>query len=619
MDDFKPLESPRDLIERSWQRCQERGLFPGQANNDAVAPRSELADRLEANARLIAYAQPVIEHLHQQIARSSSMVLLADAGGTILRAVGDPGFVDRAARISLAPGAVWSEECMGTNAVGTALHEKGSVAVFGQQHYLERNQFLTCIATPIVAPSGGILGILDISSDARVTPTHAQALLQSTVEMIENRLIEAAADGVLVLHFHPVVEMLGTPIEGLLVFGESGTLLSGNRRAHALLGLGADKGAGSSFGQYFLASWHSVLDHALRRGEQILRLRCGSGRELAALVRLRTAPRKRTPSLAGNVRNSAAGAPPAGFSALGQGDARLADAVRRARRIALHDIPLLIQGETGTGKEVFARAFHGESRRHEGPFVAINCAAIPASLIEAELFGYAAGAYTGGRAGGARGKLREAHGGVLFLDEIGDMPLALQAVLLRVLETRRVSPLGGGAEEAVDIGLVCASHRPLRELTESGAFRSDLFFRLSGMTVSLPALRERSDFVALAKQILDEESLRGLRLATEALRVLQKHLWPGNLRQLRNVLRLAIALMGEDESTLTLEHLPPEILDETNGQPSSPGQAAGQGGLRAAEFRLVQQSVTRHAGNISAAARELGITRTTLYRKLRQE
>jgi transcriptional regulator of acetoin/glycerol metabolism len=623
MNPVSPPDPSLEAIERSWERSAGHGLSAGLPVIDAVASPGELSERLESNERLIAYAQPVIEHLYQQISRSSSMVLLADNGGMILRAVGDGDFVSRAARISLVPGAIWSESCVGTNAIGTALHEQQSVAVFGQQHYLERNRFLTCVATPILAPCGGILGILDISSDASVTQSHAQALLQTTVEMIENRLIAAITTGALVLYFHPAVEMLDTPLEGLAVFSEEGVLLSCNRRAMALLGLkGGQPGDYSyRFEQLFTMTWASMYEHAARSVAQMIKLRTSDGRVVSAATNLRASKCRNTPSTSGvkatSRQRAVSGSPliTRTLAALDSGDARMADAVRRAQRIAEHDIPLLIQGETGTGKEVFAQAFHSTGRRRQGPFVAINCAAIPSGLIEAELFGYVAGAYTGARAQGARGKLREADGGTLFLDEIGDMPLNLQAVLLRVLETRRVAPLGGGPEESVDIGLVCASHHPLRELMALGTFRSDLFFRLSGMTVSLPALRERSDFAVLVRALLDEESTgAGVTLSAEALSILKCHPWPGNLRQLRNALRLAIAMMGDEGSLLRPEHLPQEILDEISGSSAPSAESLG---LRAAEIRMVQEAVARHDGNVSAAARELRITRTTLYRKLK--
>jgi len=292
------------------------------------------------------------------------------------------------------------------------------------------------------------------------------------------------------------------------------------------------------------------------------------------------------------------------------------DVYRLTRLVAPTRASVLLVGETGTGKELFARAFHLSGPRGRGPWVPINCAAIPANLIESELFGHAPGAFTGARTKGARGKLLEADGGTLFLDEIGDMPLNLQAVLLRVLESRRVTPLGSSEEIPVDIALVCASHRPLAQLVAEGRFRADLLFRLNGLTVWLPPLRERSDFDALVRHLLAEETReRPVALTPEALARLRRQGWHGNLRQLRNVLRVALALLDPEASFLSPEHIPADLLDPVDDDgppPNIPG-----GNLRSAESRLVRESVARHQGNLSAAARELGITRTTLYRKLR--
>ena len=605
-------EAPASVIRRSWQRCAAGGLSSAAPLPDARTSRTSLSNRLEANARLLAFAQPIMEHLHQQIARSSSTILLADDAGVILRAVGDADFAGHAARIALQPGHSWAETAMGTNAIGTALAEQRAVAVIGADHYLERNRFLTCIAAPIHAPTGGVLGILDISTSAQVTPVHAQALLQTTAEIIENRLIETLPDAALTIRFHPRPEALSSPLEGLAVFDDTGRLLACNRRAERLLDIADTRRTRPLFGHIFETRWSTVLDHALAANAHPTLLRDRNGRELAA--RLLAGKLRRThPAGSAETLHRA---PPrrTTLDELDLGDKAVAEVIRRARRIAGLDIPLLIQGETGTGKEVFAQAFHHSGPRQHGPFVAINCAAIPANLIEAELFGYSPGAYTGARGEGARGKLREAHGGTLFLDEIGDMPLRLQAVLLRVLETRRVAPLGGGPEESIALTLVCASHRPLKALCESGEFRPDLYFRLSAMSLALPALRQRSDIEALARQILHEESPgRPLRFAAATLDLIRRHPWPGNIRQLRNALRLAAAMLGPDESTLRPEHLPQDLEDGDSPDASATGQS-----LRAAETRIVDEALARHAGNISAAARELGITRTTLYRKLRR-
>ncbi|MCB1890135.1 MAG: sigma-54-dependent Fis family transcriptional regulator [Rhodocyclaceae bacterium] len=383
---------PRDpLIRSSWTRCAEQGLATDSPLGSEPVDRALLAERLEANARLVTYAQPIIEHLHGQLDHDASMVLLADREGLILRAVGDGSFVSRAQRVALMPGAGWAEAQMGTNAIGTAIHESRTVSVMADEHYLERNRFLTCIATPIHAPSGGMLGILDLSSDVRVSLPHARALLHSTAEMIEHRLLESMGDGHVSMHFSPYPEMLGSPLEAIAVFDEAGQMLACNRNARQQLGLrGLD--ALPSFEASFDAEWRRLL--ASPADGQPLELRTRQGRWLTAQVRLRAAPRRRPRSLSATAPVQGND----GFDELEHGDARMRIAVDRARKIADRNIPLLIQGETGSGKEWFARAFHRSSPRRDAPWVAVNCASIPATLIEAELFGYAPGAFTGARA-----------------------------------------------------------------------------------------------------------------------------------------------------------------------------------------------------------------------------
>jgi transcriptional regulator with PAS, ATPase and Fis domain len=288
---------------------------------------------------------------------------------------------------------------------------------------------------------------------------------------------------------------------------------------------------------------------------------------------------------------------------------------------------LLIQGESGVGKELFARAAHDSGPRRVAPFVAINCAAVPENLIEAELFGYAAGAYTGARREGSPGRLREAQGGTLFLDEIGDMPLAMQTRLLRVLQERQVTPLGGGRPVDVDFALICASHRNLRGEAEQGSFRSDLYYRINGLTVNLPALRERSDFLVLTARLLTSlNPERAVNLAPDLLLRLRQHAWPGNLRQYANVLRTASAMLDLHEECIGWQHLPDDIAEELLDPPlptPSPPQP-----LRAEPERLmenlkelsrsaVRQALEASRGNMSEAARRLGISRQTLYRKLK--
>ncbi len=610
----KPSAANAPLIDASWQRSTNYGLSPEHPLHLDIASRSLLSERLEANARLMSFAQPVMEYLHRQLTQSSSMVLLADRDGLVLRTVGDGDFVDRAQRVALTPGAHWREAVMGTNAIGTVAHESRTISVCGEQHFLERNRFLTCIATPIHAPTGGMLGILDLSSDTRVTLPHAQALLTSTAEMIEHRLIESLDTGQVIVRFSPHAEMLGTPIEGIALFDEAGRMIGCNRRARALLGL-AHPTTLPDFSTCFQRDWRRLpqLVDACAAGPIVLRT--SPPPALSARLQWRNppppAPRHSAPAPACKAPNQN------GFDALDHGDPRMQLAIRRARRIARHNIPLLIQGETGSGKELFARAYHAEGPRSAAPFVAVNCAAIPATLIESELFGYAPGAFTGAKAKGAPGRLQDADGGTLFLDEIGDMPLSLQAVLLRVLETRRVTPLGSSDETPIDIALVCASHRPLHTLVAEGAFRADLLFRLNGLSVTLPALRERADFDRFLDTLLaDAADGRPIELAKAVRCQLRAYPWPGNVRQLKNALRVMVALLDDSDTVIELAHLPEDLVTAIADTPPHVHAAED---LRSCEQRLVRACLQRHAGNISAAARELGITRTTLYRKLRQD
>jgi transcriptional regulator with PAS, ATPase and Fis domain len=310
---------------------------------------------------------------------------------------------------------------------------------------------------------------------------------------------------------------------------------------------------------------------------------------------------------------------------LDTGDERWRTATDKVRRVLDKPIPLLIQGESGVGKELFARAVHDSGRRRDKPFVAINCAALPENLIEAELFGYAPGAFTGARREGSLGRLRQADGGTLFLDDIGDMPQGLQARLLRVLQERQVTPLGGGATVAVDFGLICASHRKLREEAQAGRFRNDLYYRINGFMVLLPPLRERGDFEVLTQRLLaDFNPGRSVLVAPDLLARLKQYPWPGNLRQYANLLRTASAMLEAHEDCIDWQHLPDDLLEDMavptakillqSVRPSVASDSSQN--LQQLSRLAIRQALESSSGNMSQAARRLGISRQTLYRKL---
>ncbi|GBG14943.1 Fis family transcriptional regulator [Novimethylophilus kurashikiensis] len=593
-----------DTIARSWQRCVSYGLDSNLVD-DARLSASELRSLREQNGMLLAHAKPEMETLHEQISSSGSIILLTDANGMILHAMGDDSFLDTATRLSLQEGVSWNESWRGTNAIGTALEEQAPVAVHAAEHFVENHHLLSCSAVPILDAQGQLVGALDVSNDYRIRQPHSLALVRMSAQMIENRLFNASNSNGITLYFHARQEFVGTLWQGIAVFSEDGKLRALNRSGRFQLGLEHQPLDRISFSQLFDQPFSALLSRLHGGMSPLLPLRMENGARVYARMQAPLEQHRIISHLPSrNVVTALEG--------LNHGDLRLARAIDQVKRVIDRDIPILIEGETGVGKELFAQAIHQSSRRRNKAFVAINCAALPEGLIESELFGYEEGAFTGARRKGSPGKLLQADGGTLFLDEIGDMPLNLQARLLRVLQERRVTPLGGGEAKPVDIAIVSATNRKLGELVNQGGFRSDLYYRLNGLAVTLPPLRERSDLKPLVRHLLDKEEAGHVIFSEEVETLFEAHPWPGNLRQLHTVLRTALALKDEGDE-LCREHLPQSFLDELGMQP-----VEAEGSLDKLEAESIRNTLLAHAGNVSSAARQLGISRTTLYRKLRQ-
>ncbi len=623
---------PPDLLQpelaRSWLRSWDAGLQPcGRMAGAPHASGAQLARALELRRELVAHAWPVMEFVFEQTRGTDCMVILAEADGLLLQALGDPQFAGRAERVALRPGATWHEQYRGTNAIGTALTDGRAVVVHADEHYLERNGFLTCTAAPIRNPGGNLLGALDVSGDHRGYHRHTLGLVRTAARMIEHRLFETRHDlrqwGSVRLRFHAQPEGIGTVTEGLLAVREDGRLEGANATALDLLGLCWQDLAHTRLDSVLDEPLAQLLDWCHRSSGIARVVHTAGGR--AVWVRVEAGPTAHAPR--GSVAPAPAMfAPPPvdALAALDTGDATLRAAIARARKVMAKPIALLLLGESGVGKEMLARAVHDSGPRRGQAFVAVNCAALPENLIEAELFGYQGGAFTGARREGAPGRIREAQGGTIFLDEIGDMPLSLQARLLRVLQDRQVVPLGGGKPVAVDFSLICATHRQLPLEMRAGRFREDLYYRLNGLTLQLPALRERSDLEHLLVSALQELAPgRALAIAPGLLPHLRRYHWPGNLRQLANALRTACALLEPHEAVIGWEHLPDDLVQALNAADGS-GTDAGRDlagdnlpDLRTVSRQTVARAVSACDGNLSEAARSLGISRNTLYRKLR--
>ena len=622
-----------EVVVRSWGRClDEYQLHPDRLRVPAILDREALEARCAVRADVIECARYEMTTLYQQLADSESAVVLTDTDGVIVHMVASPEFAAEMAPLGLRCGGLWAEAEAGTNGMGTCLAAGGPVSIRREDHFFSQFTQLTCSAVPVYDPAGQIAGALDITSRSTLLQQHLLVLLGMTARMIENRLIDKQFSHAHPLHFHSRPELVYTLHEGKLAVSSDGRILAANRSAMFQLGLQSmDEVRSRRIEDLFQTSLEDMLQRSLSSSfHPVVTFRANAALRFFAVARRPACDAMQSPfaTLPATVATAVAPrARSATHSATTFRDARLVAHLETARRVIARATPVLLCGETGSGKEVFARAVHEASPHAGGSFVAVNCASLPETLIESELFGYRAGAFTGAQRSGRRGKILQADGGTLFLDEIADMPLELQARLLRVLDERQVTPLGTEETHAVDFQLISASHQQLPALVQEGRFREDLYYRLAGIELQLPPLRERSDKRELIRAMLAAEAGSSGVLSAEADRLLMEHAWPGNIRQLRHVLRSAAALA--DGRPITREHLP-SLTTATRAAPTPSRPEAGAmleaGGdepvplrlnpIQANERVVLLQMLEQQRWNVSNVAKALDVSRNTLYRKL---
>jgi transcriptional regulator of acetoin/glycerol metabolism len=693
--DDAALVSPPDrdaeqIITASHSRSAEFGL--DRADRTVIDPvsRSDMTTMLEKSRSLRLHAMPVMESLYENIINTHSMVLLTDNSGTILHALGDDDFLQRAQRVALAPGVCWAEQNKGTNAIGTAIVENAPTVVHADQHYLRANHFLTCSASPITDPNGNVVGVLDVTGDFRSYHKHTMALVRMSAQIIENHVFNDAYPDAIRVHFHTRPEFIGTLMEGIVAFDAGGRFLAASRGASFLIGLSRSALHAHTFSSLFGMPISALSDHYRTTNNNPVTARLLNGLIVHLKADMRSATRWVVPGGvaqgmtqpgerdAGRPRNNAQGgasssqgqaehanARSARLSSLrylNTGDPQMNTVIQKVQRVIDRDIPIMVIGETGTGKELLAQAIHNDSPRANMPFVAVNCASLPDTLIESELFGYEDGAFTGARKRGNHGKILAANGGTLLLDEVGDMPPNLQARLLRVLQERVVTPLGSTKSIPVNVMVICATNRNLRDMVVSGTFREDLYYRLNGLVLKLPALRDRTDLDVIVAKILLNERHDGppFTVSDEVMALFKSYRWPGNFRQLTNVIRTML-VMSDDDHVIRPEHLPDDFLEDVefdrqgmhqaaakpvagvtvpfavaetaaasaefpagatpgvqtpDAAPREPAWAVEGKSLDEVEVAMIKRALEEHRGNVSAAARALGISRNTIYRKL---
>ena len=621
-------------VTRSWLRCvKEYGIEPSSPRQNSVLDPQTVREAQQRMGELLRVARAEMESLYEQIAGSGFAVILSDTQGAVMSTITDPTLQREFRQAGLWHGALWDERHEGTNGIGTCLAEGCSVTVHREEHFRGYNIGLSCSGAPIFDPHGQMLAVLDASSvnsnDSRLVQRHTMALVNMSANLISRWNFLHDFGHAWILRFHSRPEFVGLLHEALLAVDGSGNVLALNESALLQLG-NSNRNAfvGQPVSKFFKFDFETLERRASSEPSTIWPVRdLSHGRRFFALVR---APLRKTLNAAPSpaieqriVPAAETSRTEAALRHVGE-DPQMRKNLACARQLFAKQVPILLQGATGTGKEAFAKTLHRTSLWYDKPFVTVNCAAIPESLIESELFGYTRGAFTGAAREGRPGKILQANGGTLFLDEIGDMPLMLQTRLLRVIEECEVVPLGSDQSIPVDLHVISATHRDIRQMIASREFREDLFYRLNGITLYLPLLRDRSDKAELIHTLLEEENTDDpLQIADDAFRKLLDYSWPGNIRQLRNALRTASALCRD--GVIRMSNLPQEILDTETRSPAvvqpvtegAPAEAcAPSAALRQAECDVLLRELERFTWNISRTAHALGMSRNTLYRKI---
>ncbi|WP_026961536.1 sigma-54-dependent Fis family transcriptional regulator [Alicyclobacillus herbarius] len=619
--------SHRELvIHESWLRSRQYGVDAEVLVEDILEP-TQLRILKKENEWLLQVATPTVERLYGWVRSQHSTVIISHANGHILCSIGDPQFMNDAEKVHLREGAGWSEHSRGTNAIGTSIAVQEPVSVVGDEHFCAVNRFLYCAASPVFDISGELAAVIDVSGYCKEYHPSVVHLVDFVSRQVEDELLVRNTERAVILELRPDEDRT---VRGLIAFNEDWQVIGANREGRRVLNLIEPTYPCEI--PYHLRElkliFHSVHGRAMDSKRIYLE---ASGREpqwWTVSVFLDNRPMKLPTGVTVREKQRkthAARRMPSKelhytFADIYCRDPALSATLEAARRVAETDYTVLITGESGTGKEMLSQAIHAASLRRHGSFVAINCGGIAPTLLHSELFGYEPGAFTGAGRSGRPGKFELAHGGTLFLDEVAEMPEDMQVALLRVLQEKVITRLGGTKSTPVDVRIIAATNRDLWEQVQQGRFREDLYFRLLGVELRLPALRERTDRVELAEHFLerigDERGTSGLRLSSEAKRWVESYAFPGNVRELYAVLRQA-AFFAED-GEIRLEHFPAHVVNQRKQELEPKESATRLPSLQQVEYAAILQALRTTEGNISRAARLLGIGRNTLYRRLRK-
>ncbi len=627
------IDMVRPVILESWRRSRKLGVDSFNVKKAILSP-NDLYRKIQQNSQLYNTAAPIMEQLYEFVKGTGFCAILSDRSGIVLKVFGDENSMDAAANNLLLEGADRSEAAIGTNAIGTVAHTREPLQVWADEHYYRPNSVWSCSGAPIFTPDGGLAGVLCLSGNWENVHFHTLGMVVSASQAISKQLelrdlLEATNDTRRKLD--KVIELLNY---GLVFTDEAGRITQINSLAAQLLNIkdaSKDRIIGTSINDYLPPNEFDLarlLKDALEERDfeldtfqgtlhlSVAHVTVGARGRKEAAVTIRKA--EHIHRMINRIVGSSARFTWADI--VGQSPA-IREVKRLARVAAPYPSNVLLTGESGTGKELFAQAIHNASDRSGAPFIAINCGALPRSLIESELFGYEGGAFTSSKREGQAGKFELANGGTIFLDEIGDMPYDVQANLLRVLQTREVVRIGGKKSIQIDVRIISATNKNLEDSVAGNTFREDLYYRLNVFAINIPPLRDRDGDIRLLSEYMLVKYATNFNkhisgFMDETYRALDAYAWPGNLRELENTIERAVLVC--QGAMIAPADLPSGFL----GRPSQRLQAQAQPTqvmtASRSEENLIRMAVSVHKGNIRKISRELGFSRSTLYRKLKK-
>ncbi|KEI89750.1 ATPase AAA [Clostridium botulinum B2 433] len=614
-------------ILKSHEKCNSLGISKDLVYSKKIIKDEELKRELNNNSELIIIATPFMNKLYQFVKGSNFFVILTDGDGCILNVIGDESILKEASNVKMIPGAYMDEKNMGTNAMSMALSEKSPIQISGEDHYVKAYHRWTCSAAPIKDINGKIIGILDLTGYSENVHSHTLGMVAAATNAIEKMIELNDYNRALQISKKSIENVFNSIQRAILRVDLSGAIKTINNNAIKLLGFN-ENDIKSMKMRDLIPDWSMVLDEIYDKGsfvDEDVYVHCLKNKlqlNLSAYPIYDSSMRiievtcllsdiQKTRKLAGKILSGQAIYT---FDKIIGKSKKLLSIIDYSKKIADSRSTILITGDSGTGKEVFAQSIHNYSDRKDKPFIAVNCGAIPRNLIESELFGYEEGAFTGAKRGGYRGKFENSHGGTIFLDEIGEMPLDMQIKLLRVIEEGVINRIGSSKQIPVNSRIIAATNKDLREEVEKGNFRKDLFYRINVLPVYLPALKERRDDIPLLIDYFMNKTSKHLNKRKVEIppvymeRLINYH-WPGNIRELENIVELIINAESVEIINNINHYSSKEVRDKAK-------EEAMVFNLEIVEKNHIKEVLNKFDGNVSSAAKALGIGRNTLYRKI---